>query len=203
MRSPSIPLALSLILLFSGAGCSQCGKAPSGVAPETFIEASTPGAVSIPSLEKLTAQANDFYKHVSANPKAAAMVTQYRAMTQMLGFDPLDPKGLAGIGIDPRGAAAMGQVQDQPIFVLPIGDASKFDATVLRLARDHAQAGVRTVVKVGAVDIITFRANADADPAVGYVLKGSQAIITGGGKIKEALTAAGKLKIPSLLAFLR
>ncbi len=206
MFSSSIFAALSLTW-FLGAG-------PAASSPERYLDAQTQIVITAPSLGALATQLGDLYQRASAAPDFKELAAEYRAATTLIGFDPLDPKDLERAGLDPTRAVLIGTFEDEPVFVLPVKDPSQFDATLRHLAvvsassaepaepkkGEAARPGIRSVAKVGDLEIVTFRADADTRPEFGYFMRDGQAILCDGRKAEQILPAVSAIPLEKSLA---
>jgi hypothetical protein len=155
-RLASIP-SLVVILAFL-AGCSRCGKPAAGPPPERFVPASNAGAILVPVVAEASRQAGTLLGALVARPGGADLAMLRTGTAIQLGFDLLDPKSLELAGLDVNRGLAIAELEVRPgepgtpLLVLPVGDASRLQAQVRRLAMD----------RLGAVD--TTEENANGKP---------------------------------------
>lgn len=197
---PRTALAASLALL--AAGCGRCGSpAPAAVPPERWLPGDAPAAVLLPHLGEAASQAGGLLRTALAIPAAAGLAEPVAALKAQLGFDPLDPAGLASAGLAPeRGAAAAALPGGGALLALPVADAARLDATLARLARDRLGAAVRAEVRERTAVAVTFRAGSDRPAALCYAVAGDTALVAGGPDGPAAVAAALSRPEPGSLA---
>lgn len=197
---PRTALAASLALL--AAGCGRCGsRAPAAVPPERYLPADAPAALLLPRLGEAASQAGGLLGTALAIPAAAGLAEPVAALKAQLGFDPLDPAGLASAGLAPeRGAAAAALPGGGAVLALPVADAARLDATLARLARDRLGASVRDEARERTAVAVTFRAGPDRPAALCYAVAGDTALLAAGPAGPAAVAAALSLPEAGSLA---
>ncbi len=138
----------------------------------------------VPELARAARELSAIVETLATFPGLAADLARRRAaLSAQLGFDPLDPKALAGAGLDPARGAALGREPpmrsgDLPstVLVLPVGDASRLEALLARLARERLGAPERSASTQGEIRVVTFRTAPGAPPALSYALLPSERV---------------------------
>jgi hypothetical protein len=165
---------LTLLVLALLAGCARCGAPRGGPPPERFIPASNAGTLLIPALGEAARQAATLQEALSARPGGEPLAQARAGLAQQLTFDLLDPASLAAAGLDagrglavaelPTATATPGQ-PGTPLLVLPIGDASKLEAQLARLARERLGAADRSEQAAGSGRFTVWR-RSPGEPAL-------------------------------------
>jgi len=199
MRTVRLTSALAAAALATLAfGCSRCGQAPPP--PERYAAAEAAFLVSAPSLAALAGQVGEVLATVATFPGGQAALELKAVLPVRLGFDPLDPKALAGAGLDPARGAALwmipGQAGAEPALVvaLPVGDAAALEATVARIAKDRMGTGERLAIP-GSPEVIGYKpAGYPGAYLFCYLITGKTLLLSGGQQGAEAVRAAAAVK---------
>lgn len=175
------PWLVGAALLAAAAGTS-CRRAGSGPPPERYLPATAPAAVVVPELRRAARELATLDATLSAFPGAGQQLAGLRrALTAQLGLDALDAAELARAGLEPARGAALGyeppaepEAPPTAMLILPVRDARALEALVARLARERLGAPERSASEQGGLQLVTFRARADALPALTLGLLSSE-----------------------------
>jgi hypothetical protein len=195
--------ALTLVCALFATGCSRCGRPGGAVAdPVQFLPAGPAAALLIPSLEEAVAQIAPLEKALSQGPGGAEIAAWTQTLRTQLGFDPLSTRGIGESGVDPgRGAAVAIAWGGPPLIVLPVADAARFDALVIKLARDRMGANHRLSTDVGGKAVVSYRPINAPKPSLAYTLERGFALLAPGPEsIAVVAAAAGRAEADSLAA---
>jgi hypothetical protein len=201
LQRPRLPAARAAALALLAAGCGRCGR-PAAAPPERWLPDDARGALVLPKLGEAASQLSALLHTALSVPAAAGLSEPWAALRTQLGFDPLDPAGLAGAGLDPeRGAAAAATPAGPVLLVLPLADADRLDALLTRLARERLGAAVREEAGAGAARVVQIRRAAGQPPALAWaVLPGAALVASGPGCAAAVADAAARPESASLLA---
>jgi hypothetical protein len=182
--------AVAAAALLVSAGCARCGT-PKAVPPERFLPADAPLAVVVPRLGAAAEALRPLARTVESVPAAAGVVEALAAVRAQLGFDPLDERGLADAGLDPKGGAALALAPGaSPLLVLPVGDEGRLEALLARLARDRLGAGSAERAGVAGAPVTTWRTRPGAPPALALAVTQRTALLARGPDAPARVTAA-------------
>src|SRR5512147_2067895 len=200
-QRPRLPAALAAALALLAAECGRCGR-PASAPPERWLPGDARGALVLPRLGEAASQLSALLRTALAVPAAQGLAEPWNALRQQLGFDPLDPAGLSGVGLDPeRGAAAAATARGPFLLVLPLADAAKLEALLGRLARERIGAGLRREARWGSALVVEYRRSPQEQPALAWAAVPGAALVSSGPGAAEAVAeAAARPEGSSLLA---
>ncbi len=189
-------MAAALLL---ASGCARCGRAGQVGPPERHVPASAAVALVVPVLDPAARQVGGLYRNLASIPAMAEVNEAWNGLKAQLGFDPLDRRGLEQAGIDPAGGAAAALGTGVSLLVVPVSDAARFDAMVLRLSRDRMGAGFRATTGLRGRQVITFRRDSRAPAAISYTIADGYALVAAGQEGPETVSKAAEPSEPSLV----
>lgn len=199
MRARLAWQAMAASALLAG-GCARCGRAPA-VPAERWLPGDASAALLVPRLGDAVAEWGGLLRTALSIPAASGLAEPYAALKQQLGFDPLDPAGLAAAGLDPdRGGGASLSREASALLALPVADPARLDALLTRLARDRLGAGVRTEAGTGSAAVVVYRRAEGAPPALSYAVVERMALVSPGPRGLEVVAAAAARGMPLSLA---
>ncbi|MFT3917783.1 MAG: hypothetical protein QM704_27975 [Anaeromyxobacteraceae bacterium] len=167
-------------LLLALAGCPGARRGPP---PERFLPADVRAAVVLPDAGRAAKDLAALHRTLSGFPGVGDAAALRGGIAAQLGFDPLDPEGLAEAGLDPARGAALALLDgpDEPsLLVLPVADVAKVEALLARLARQRLGAELRREERRGAASVVTLRRAEGAPPALAYALVERYALVSAG-----------------------
>ncbi len=198
-RCPSRLLALAAVLGLLAA-CGRCGGEPAAP-PERLLPADAAAALLLPRLGDSAAELGLLLRALLSVPAAAGLAEQVAAVRAQLGFDPLDPGGLAGVGLDPARPAGAALARDDGglLLALPLGERERLEGLLSRLARDRLGAGVREERRAEGVPVVLFRRADGPAAALAYaVARGNVLLASGPGAPERVGAAASRGQAASL-----
>jgi len=187
LRRPSRLLAFATALGLL-AGCGRCGGEPPAP-PERLLPADAAAAVLLPRLGDSAGELGLLLRALLSVPAAAGLAEPVAAVRAQLGFDPLDPEGLAGAGLDPgrpAGASLLREGDRGLLLALPLADRARADALLARLARDRLGASARQ--ELGPA--VLFRRPDGPAAALAYAVARGNLLLASGPSSPERVTAA-------------
>jgi len=181
LRRAPLPAVLALSL-----GAIACRGRP-GPPPERFVPGAVRAVLVVPETGRAARELAALHATLAGFPGAADLAGARTALAAQLGFDPLDPAGLADAGIDPARGAALAWLDRSgapsgtaALLVLPVGDGPKLERLLARLARERLGAEVRAAEHHGGGDAIVFRRAAGQPAALAYLVTGRNALVASG-----------------------
>ena len=189
--APALLVAVAL-----ATGCRGCsgGDAARGANPERFLPASVQAAVLAPELARTARDLSALHATLAAIPGADGIAGARAGLAAQLGFDPLDLEGLRAAGLDARrgGALALvaptrgpdgdGAASPTSLLVLPVSDASRLEAVLVRLARERLGAGLRTDERYGGATVAVLRRGPGDAAALAFAIVERTALIAPGAQ---------------------
>jgi hypothetical protein len=180
-----------------------------GPPPERFVPQDAAAVVVIPEAGRAARELAELHATIAGFPGAAELAGARGTLTAQLGFDPLDPESLEGAGFDPRRGLAVASLDRASrqgaapvrgaLVVLPVDDAPKIEALLVRLARDRLGATERGAEPRGEASVVTLRAPGAPAPALAYAIVQRSAILcTGPLSVALVGEAAGLAPAASL-----
>jgi hypothetical protein len=164
-------LTPALVVLALLSGCSRCGAPRVGPPPERFVPATNSGAFVVPVIAEAARQAAALHGALAARPGGEALGQVRAGLSQQLTFDVFDPESLRGAGLDVQRGLAVAELATRPgepgsvLLVLPVGDAARLEAQVVRLAQERLGAGDRGQQAANGVAFTVWR-RAAGEPAL-------------------------------------
>ena len=185
MRRSNLTPALVVLALLSG--CARCGSPRVSPPPERFIPATNAGALVLPVVAEASRQAAALYGALAARYGGEELAAMRTGLGLQLTFDLFDPASLERAGLDVKRGLAIAELATRPgepgtpLLVLPIGDASKLEAQVTRLAKERLGAGDRGEQAASGTTFTVWR-RAAGEPALLSVAQaeGSLLVAIGG-----------------------
>ncbi|HEX9241255.1 MAG TPA: hypothetical protein VF875_02310 [Anaeromyxobacter sp.] len=184
-----------------------CGRDRNAPPPERFVPASARVAVVLPELGRAASALAALHGSLSGLPGAGDRVGWRRALAAQLGFDPLDPAGLEGAGLDPKRGAALAFVapsggggslaRSAALLVLPVADESAVEKLLAALARDRLGATERTTAREGGIATTRFRRPGSASAALTYAIVERSALVATDADGAAVIAAAATLTPPA------
>lgn len=187
-----MPRRLHRAVVVAASLAAACQGGRRGPPPERFVPQDASAVIVVPEAGAAAKELSRLHATVAGFPGAAEIAGWRGTLATQLGFDPLDPEALADAGLDPRRGAAVATLepgrgpgapaQRSVLVVLPVGDAPKLEALLVRLARDRLGATERTADTHGEVSVVVLRAPGAAAPALAYaVVQGTALLCSGAG----------------------
>lgn len=187
-----------------------CQGGRRGPPPERFVPADAATAVVVPETGRAARELATLHASVARFPGAGEIAGARGALTAQLGFDPLDPEALEDAGLDAHRGAAIASL-DRPLgpkgepvrrvlVVLPVDDAARLEALLVRLARDRLGATERSAESHGAASVVVLRARGGVAPALSYAVVQRTAIVCTGPGGQAAVAEAAGLAAEASLA---
>jgi hypothetical protein len=171
----------------AAAGCQGGRRGPP---PERFVPRDVAAVIVVPETGRAARELSELHATLSGFPGAAEIAGARGTLAAQLGFDPLDPEALDDAGFDPRrgaavatlerGAAAGKAAARSVLVVLPVEDAPRIEALLVRLARDRLGATERSATSLGEASVVVLRAPGAAAPALAYAMVQRTAILCTG-----------------------
>ncbi|MBI5067691.1 MAG: hypothetical protein HZB56_05580 [Deltaproteobacteria bacterium] len=195
-RRPRPPLAVAAVLGLL-LGCGRCGESPAP--PERLLPATGTFALLLPRLGDSATDLGLLVRAALSVPAASGLGEQVAAVKAQLGFDPLDPEGLRGVGLDPgraAGASLLYHPQGGVLLALPLADRAAAEALLARLARDRLGATERE--ERGAVVVLR---QPGGPAALAYAAaRGNLLLASGPAAPEHVAEAAGRAEADALSA---
>jgi len=208
--APALLAALLLLL----AGCSRCGAPAAGPPVERFVPSGVAGVVLVPRLAEAARQAAALHATLATLPGQEELAQLRTVLSAQLSFDPLDPASMTAAGLDVERGLAVAELArrsdeepGQPLLVVGVGDAGKFEALVARLARERLGAGEQGLENANGRSIQVWRQAAGEPALLAVATLERTALISAGpggpGALRAALALDPALSLETSPAWLR
>jgi hypothetical protein len=188
-QRPRLATARLAALALFAAGCGRCARPPAA-SPERWLPGDARGAVVLPQLGEAALQLGALLRTALTIPAAGGLSEPWAAVKIQLGFDPLDPEGLAGAGLDTDRPAAAAMAGGTLLLALPLADPAKLDVLLARLARERLGASVRREESRGRARVVEYRRAAEGPAALSWAALEGVALVSPGPGGPEAIAAA-------------
>lgn len=199
--------ALAALLALAAGGCTgERGGPP----PERFLPADAALAVVLPDAGRAARELAALHADALTFPRTDGLARARSALAAQLGFDPLDPAALADAGLDRRRGAGLALLAPagapdeagaaRALLVLPVSDAARLEALLVRLARERLGAELRSTEARGELPLVILRRAADGPPALAWVFVGRTALVAAGPEGPDLVAGAAALAPARALA---
>ncbi len=160
-----------LALAVVATGCSHCGSKAARQSAERLIPSGGHFILAVPNLGALADRAQALLATARGGAGGQQLVAWSANLARQLGFDPLTRDGLKAAGIDPQASLALaagGSSGPGVLVAIPVGDESVLEATVDRLAKDRADARVKSTRSVQGKTVTVLSRASDHAPLFAY-----------------------------------
>lgn len=189
-----VRLRWTAMVLLAAAGC-RCGGGAAGKNAEEFIGPDASFVVSVPNLGALAERSQALLVTARAGAGGSELVALSANLARQLGFDPLTREGQAAAGLDPAASFALGgggRGRAGGLTALPYADLARLEATVERLAKDRAGAGVKETREQDGVSVTVLTRAPGALPLLAYATRDHYLLLGAGDDALANVAAALK-----------
>lgn len=192
VRSVRVFAVLTLIALAISPAC-KCGQGPSEQ-PSRYIAKNTEMVIEIPNVGALVERREAVMSLLEGVATPQQITEAQSQLNRLLGFDPTTKEGLAAAGLPERGpaAVALSELGRSVLWIVPIGDREKLEATLEQLVKARAKIDATKQEQLDGRTMTVHSAawGPDTFPVAAYVLDKSFAFVGLGRKGPELIKTA-------------